>query len=53
MTEEKQTSVTSEVKEDQEEGPQALPEVESDLKSKLVAKVEKESKPAVQKLNRW
>lgn len=53
VTEEKQTSVTSEVKEDQEEGPQALPEVESDLKSKLVAKVEKESKPVVQKLNRW
>ena len=32
--EEKQASVTPEVKEDEEEGPQARPEVESDLKSK-------------------
>lgn len=47
--EEKQASVTPEVKEDEEEGPQARPEVESDLKSKLVAKDEKEPRPLVQK----
>lgn len=48
--EEKQASVTPEVKEDEEEGPQARPEVESDLKSKLVAKDEKEPRPLVQEV---
>ena len=48
--EEKQASVTPEVKEDEEEGPQARPEVESDLKSKLVTKDEKEPRPLVQKV---
>ncbi|MDE6376354.1 MAG: hypothetical protein K2L20_04230, partial [Ligilactobacillus sp.] len=50
VIEEKQTSVTPEVKEDEEEGPQAQPEEEIGSRSKLVEKVEKESKPATKKV---
>lgn len=48
VIEEKQASVTPEVKEDEEEGPQAQPEEELEARSKLVEKIEEKSKPAVQ-----